>query len=38
MFNHIKNLPNGNRIYIHEESENVIYVGYIGKHLSSAKN
>ncbi|WP_458875426.1 hypothetical protein [Cetobacterium somerae] len=38
MFNHIKNLPNGNRIYFHEESEDTIYIGYIGKHLSSANH
>lgn len=33
MFNHIKNLPDGYRIYFHEELSNNLYIGYIGKHL-----
>ena len=37
MFQHIKNLPNGNRIYFHKKSEEKIYVGYIGKHLKTVK-
>jgi len=32
--NHLKNLPNANRIYFLEE-ENKIYIGYIGSHLSN---
>lgn len=37
MFQHIKNLPNGNRIYFHKKSDEKIYVGYIGKHLKTVK-
>lgn len=37
MFQHIKNLPNGNRIYFHKKSDEKIYIGYIGKHLRTAK-
>lgn len=37
MFQHIKNLPAGNRIYFHKKSEEKIYIGYIGKHLKTAK-
>jgi len=32
--NHIKSLPNANRIYFLEKSDK-IYIGYIGKHLSN---
>ena len=34
---HIKNLPNGYRIYFFERG-NKIYIGYIGKHLSTKKH
>lgn len=37
MFQHIKNLPNGNRIYFHKKSDEKIYIGYIGKHLKTVK-
>jgi hypothetical protein len=37
MFQHIKNLPDGNRIYFYKKSEEKIYIGYIGKHLKTAK-
>lgn len=37
MFQHIKNLPAGNRIYFHKKSEEKIYIGYIGKHLKTVK-
>lgn len=32
MFKHIKNLPNGYRIYFHLDNDS-IFIGYIGKHL-----
>lgn len=32
---HLKNLPNGHRIYFLKEN-NKIYIGYIGKHLATA--
>jgi len=34
--NHIKNLPNGYRIYYFEKNEK-IYIGYIGQHLPTQK-
>ena len=34
--NHIKSLPNANRIYFIEEN-NIIHIGYIGKHLPTKK-
>jgi len=34
--NHIKSLPNANRIYFLEQ-DNKIYIGYIGKHLPTKK-
>ncbi|MDM8568110.1 hypothetical protein QUF50_01070 [Thiotrichales bacterium HSG1] len=34
--NHIKSLPNGNRIYFLEKDDKV-YIGYIGKHLKTKK-
>lgn len=37
MFQHIKNLPDGNRIYFHKKSDEKIYIGYIGKHLKTVK-
>lgn len=37
MFQHIKNLPAGNRIYFYKKSEEKIYIGYIGRHLKTAK-
>lgn len=37
MFQYIKNLPNGNRIYFHKKSDEKIYIGYIGKHLKTVK-
>lgn len=36
MFDHIKNLPDGNRIYFYKKSEEKIYIGYIGPHLKTA--
>ncbi|WP_286033463.1 hypothetical protein [Fusobacterium necrogenes] len=37
MFQHIKNLSAGNRIYFYKKSEEKIYIGYIGRHLKTAK-
>ena len=37
MFQHIKNLPDGNRIYFYKKSDEKIYIGYIGKHLKTVK-
>lgn len=37
MFQHIKNLSDGNRIYFHKKSDEKIYIGYIGKHLKTVK-
>ena len=34
--NHIKSLPNANRIYFLEQ-DNKVYIGYIGKHLPTKK-
>lgn len=35
--NHIKSFPNGKRMYF-LENNNIIYIGYIGKHLKTKKN
>jgi len=32
--NHLKSLPNGSRMYFLEKN-NIVYIGYIGKHLST---
>lgn len=37
MFQHIKNLLDGNRIYFYKKSDEKIYIGYIGKHLKTVK-
>ena len=35
--NHIKNLPNGHRVYFLEK-DNKIHIGYIGVHLPTKKH
>lgn len=35
--NHLKSLPNGSRMYFLEKN-NIVYIGYIGKHLATPKH